>query len=462
MPTSIPWPRCGYCSSGVILGSVSGDADPVSCSGWNLGTTLVKRSIATIFAALLAFVAFPNAWGQSVGTRRTEIVKIRSLQIDASARPSVGQFVPADDDVQHLVYELYVTNWNDQDLRFAAVEVEDVATGQRLARFDSKALEDPFTLRTTRYPGEAGPANRLLPANRTAIITLDVKLPLGASVPAAVRHRIHFELDPNLQLIQDDGSLSSELITLSEPLLINRARPLVIGPPLRGGPWRCGNGFGHGNSHEFILASRTARLHVPQRFGCDFSKVDADGEILTASPTCSPGSSVERSVASCPDLDVSMFYGYGADVVAVADGRVVRAQDGISENIPRLDGKVIMPVPLTETTVMGNMVALQIGEGQYAFYAHLQPGSLRVKVGDHVRKGQLLGKLGNAGNSVGPHLHFQVGNSPELNGSDAVPYVFGSYWLSGYARDRKPDPAKRRQIDFKVPTEGAFMTFPSK
>ena len=75
-----------------------------------------------IIAALLAFPGFANAWGHSAGTARTGAVKIRTLQIDAAARPGIGQFVPADDDVQHLVYELFVVNWNGRDLRFAAVD----------------------------------------------------------------------------------------------------------------------------------------------------------------------------------------------------------------------------------------------------------------------------------------------------------------------------------------------------
>lgn len=425
----------------------------------NLLTSLVKRSIVTIFAALLLFVVLPNARAQSTSTNQTTVVKIRTLQIDAWARPRVGQFVPADDDVQHLAYELYVTNWHyTKELRFAAVDVEDVATGKRLARLDSKALEDPFTLRITQYPGKAGPANRLLPAGRTAIITLDVKLPLGASVPAAVQHRIQFESDPNLQLIQDDGSVSSELVSFSEAMPINRRPPLVIGPPLRGGPWRCGNGFGHGNSHEWIGATnKKARMYVPQRLGCDFSKVDPDGEVMLQTGP--------------PGIYAARFYGYGADVIAVADGRVVDILDGVPENTPQPNWTFVPPVPLTDRTNPGNLVSLKIGEGQYAHYAHLQPGSLRVKVGDRVRRGQLLAKLGNSGNAAGPHLHFQVSNGPQLNGSDFVPHVYRTYWLSGRARNspgfiegqgswQKPDPAKRRRIDFKVPTDWSFMTFP--
>lgn len=406
----------------------------------SLRNTPIKRWIATIFAALLVFVALPNGWAQS-----SSVVKKTTLQIDADVRPGIGQFVPGDDDVQHLVYELFVANWNREDLRFASIDVEDAATGQRLARFDSKALEDPLRLSTTLRKG----TGRLLPAWRTAIITIEVKLPVGASVPAAVRHRIEFESDPNLQLILDDGSTSSELVSFSEPMPIDRRPPLVIGSPLRGGPWRCGNGLGFGNSHEVIYASNNiARLHVPQRFGCDFRKVDANGNVLPS---------------PFPDIiSNSMFYGYLAEVIAVADGLVVKTEDGIPENVPRVDGKIITPVPLTDKTSAGNMVALEIGKGQYAFYAHLQPGSLRVKKGDRVRKGQLLGKVGNSGNSVGPHLHFHVGSGPELNGYDFVPHVYRSYSLSGYAGQGKPDPSKARRIEFKVPTDGSFMTFPSK
>src|SRR5215218_6688262 len=161
-----------------------------------LDTRLPKPSIATVFGMLLVFVAFANASGQAAGMGQTQVAKIRTLQIDAWVRPSVGQFVPADDIAQYLVYELYVTNWNGPPgLRFATVDVEDIATGKRLARFDSAALETPSTLRITPFPGRAGPGNRLLPAGRTAIIRIELKLPLGASVPAAVRHRIAFESD---------------------------------------------------------------------------------------------------------------------------------------------------------------------------------------------------------------------------------------------------------------------------
>ena len=73
--------------------------------------SLVKRAIATMFVAFLVLFAFTNAWGQATGTSQPQIARIRTLQIDAWARPGVGQFAPADDLAQYLVYVLYVTNW---------------------------------------------------------------------------------------------------------------------------------------------------------------------------------------------------------------------------------------------------------------------------------------------------------------------------------------------------------------
>ena len=63
----------------------------------------------------------------------------------------------------------------------------------------------------------------------------------------------------------------------------------------------------------------------------------------------------------------------------------------------------------------------------FAFYAHLQPKGIRVKVGDKVRRGQVLALLGNSGNSDAPHLHFHVtdGNSPL--GAEGLPYVIESF-----------------------------------
>jgi murein DD-endopeptidase MepM/ murein hydrolase activator NlpD len=89
------------------------------------------------------------------------------------------------------------------------------------------------------------------------------------------------------------------------------------------------------------------------------------------------------------------------------------------------------PSTINLENVDGNHVVLEIGEGLYAMYAHLQKGSLQVKPGDLVKRGQVLGKLGNTGNTSAPHLHFQIMGGPSPLGSNGVPYIFDALTLEG-------------------------------
>jgi murein DD-endopeptidase MepM/ murein hydrolase activator NlpD len=117
------------------------------------------------------------------------------------------------------------------------------------------------------------------------------------------------------------------------------------------------------------------------------------------------------------------YFGYGEALVAVADGVVVSVMDEVPENLP---GRApALPITLANTT--GNKVVLDIGEGHYAHYMHLKDGSLRVKAGDRVRRGQALGVIGNSGDSFLPHLHFEVTTSPAALAGEGVPYVFESF-----------------------------------
>jgi murein DD-endopeptidase MepM/ murein hydrolase activator NlpD len=80
-------------------------------------------------------------------------------------------------------------------------------------------------------------------------------------------------------------------------------------------------------------------------------------------------------------------------------------------------------------------VVIDIGGGRYAFYAHVQPGSLRVKVGDTVKRGQVLALVGNSGNSTEPHLHFHIvdGIAPGTStlGAEGVPYAIEQFEVLG-------------------------------
>ena len=404
-----------------------------------MGATPMNRRVSTTRAALLAVVASSSMWGQS---GRREVLPVSTLPLDVHSRPE-PQLVQTDDaDERVMAYVVFVTSWADYDLTLAQIDVEDASSGAVLASFDRKALEDPARLRITQWiASEPSPANRVLPAGRTALFYVVVPVAPGSTPPQAVRHRFKFESDVKLVMVRDDGSFTDDLAAVSEPVPVNQAAVPVLDPPLHGGPWRCTGGLHLGNAHSAFYSFRTTQMRVPQFFGCDMQLVDRGGNTL---PSPFPD-----------DITASMFYSYGAELLAVADGKVVVAQDGIPEHVPQVDGHV--PFQITNANVSGNWIALDIGGGRHAFYAHLQPGSLRVKVGDQVRAGQVLGLLGMSGNASGPHLHFHVGNGPSLNGSDGVPFVFREYIFEGRS---VPDEKATRPVNLRMPVRDSLVTFP--
>ncbi|HYD11896.1 MAG TPA: M23 family metallopeptidase [Allosphingosinicella sp.] len=410
----------------------------------SIGRTFIRFLPAALAVALLG--AGGAAGGQSSAANPpTQPLTYLSLPVDMDVRPGALQFVPADDGDRRLAYNLFVTNWGNWPLRLARVDVEDAATGRVLVSYDAEALENPYRQRATPFSiGPTSPQNRDLEGRRTTIFNIELRLAANAAPPASIRHRVLFEPDPGVRLLQDDGTPARELVSVSVPVAIDGPAPVVLGAPLRGGPWLCGNGLGLRSDHNYIGTASTARMRVSQRYGCDFLKIF---------------STTVREILPSPFPDTltpGMFYGYGAEVLAVADARVAEVRDGIPESTPQADGSVRMPLTRTEDTGPGNRVVLDLGGGRFAFYAHLQPGSIRVRRGDRVREGQVLGRIGMSGNAVNPHLHFHVGNGPDLNGSDGVPYVFRSYLLSGRGNDDFAD----RQVSHVVPLQSSVMTFP--
>ena len=100
--------------------------------------------------------------------------------------------------------------------------------------------------------------------------------------------------------------------------------------------------------------------------------------------------------------------------------------DGLPEQTP---GQYPANISLDQAD--GNSVILDLGEGRYAVYAHMQPGSIRVHRGDKVKRGQVLGLVGNTGNSLAPHLHFHVMDGPLPLASNGLPYEIGSFEVTG-------------------------------
>jgi murein DD-endopeptidase MepM/ murein hydrolase activator NlpD len=133
------------------------------------------------------------------------------------------------------------------------------------------------------------------------------------------------------------------------------------------------------------------------------------------------------------------YWAWGRTLVAPATGLVVEAVDGVRDNRPQVQVE-------NRNDPAGNHVVLDLGNGEYALVAHMQKGSVRVRVGDRIRPGDVLGLTGNSGNSSEPHLHFHIQDRPGLfAGARGLPISFVGYRADG------------RRIDRGSPIQGQFI-----
>ncbi len=165
--------------------------------------------------------------------------------------------------------------------------------------------------------------------------------------------------------------------------------------PLRG-VWYAGWGASFHTGHRWA---------IPEEFALDIAKLGAVGLTHKGDGT-----------------RFDDYYAYGADVLAAADGRVTSATNDQQEDssamqrpnetqeayFARLQKEQGARLAKGLTAITGNYVMIDHGKNEYSLYAHLQPGSVGVHVGDQVKAGDVIGKLGSSGNSTEPHLHFHV------------------------------------------------------
>jgi hypothetical protein len=331
-------------------------------------------------------------------------LNIVALDVHAPVAPSP---LPADGRLI-LVYELRVTNVGPKQRALSGLEIRGEPTGTSLAKLSSDDLKGMTRSVASAKPDADG---RVIDAGRQAIVYLWLPLPAGAPVPARLHHR--FIVSPM------DSATSTRRDTLDGPDVPVVDRPAhVIGAPFAGGPWFAANGPGNTSGHRRTAIPLDGLARISQRFATDWVKFGPDGRLFHGD------SSVNAN-----------WYGFGTPVVAIGDGVVTETLDSVPENVPLSPTRA---VPITLKTVAGNHVLLDLGGGAFAMYAHLQPGSLKVKVGDHVTRGQAIGLLGNTGNSDAPHLHFQLMDRSSPLGSEGIPFVFERFELL----DRVPKTAE--------------------
>lgn len=344
------------------------------------------------------------------------------ISAELTVRPAPATLVRADG--MQITYEIRVASFHRSPMRLRTLEILD-GEGRMLGRYEGDELA---ALIGGQWVAEDADRTLLAPAAHALIF---VNQPVQRPA-AAVRHRLTYTAGDHPP------------ITVESAAHAVTPAPRPFGPPLRGGTWSAvyqpAMEFGH---RRYVYAvGGTPR--VPGRHAIDFFHADRNPK--------------EPHYAADP--------GFGAEVIAVADGTVVATRDDFPDPVRRDPTERIAPENAT-----GNYVALDIGanergERRIAFYEHLKQG-LAVKPGDRVRRGQLLGRVGATGQVGGTHLHFHVADANSPLGAEGLPFALDAFeqvgsWATidqAFSGERwQPSPARR--VTAAMPAPNVVVRFP--
>jgi hypothetical protein len=362
------------------------------------------RTVSTM-SAIVRFVIIVITIAAVLGSGCTQPAPVPQTQ---AAAPVLNMTVPvppipvASTDGINLAYELELTPADGQVPVVDKVEVLDPVSGRILYTADGELLAALY------HPADLPPPTPAELRNGTAKLILPrVSLWVVVS-PGAVPDRLIHRLTLN----RSASGLPPFTVTGGEVTVRKDLAPVIVGSPVHGPGWMVMETTSPLTHHFRAQITLNGVTRVPQRYAQDFVYLD---------PVTGQAAEGNASLAR-------NYYGFGTkEILAVANGTVADASDGLPdfETIYSATGTTI-------ATAAGNYVILDLGNKKYACYAHMVNGSVRVKTGDIVREGQVIGLMGNSGNSDIPHLHFQlVTGTPSFLGAEGYPHEYRSFDLTG-------------------------------
>ncbi len=357
--------------------------------------------------------------------------------------------VTGSDQKTHLAYELQVLNAAPRAATITTVET--VGDGGTAIATLSGPQVVSRTILVGDYTLPPVPAAEV-PPGRTALLIMDAAFDSPASVPARLSHRISATFGEILPNQGDFAQTNFPASTVAVGGVVSKGagRPEVIGPPLVGQDWVAVNACCEVSPHRGAMVPIGGRVNGAERYAVDWSRFD-----LSARPIVDLANQRQATFHGPAD-DNSSYFTFGQPVLAVADATVVTVVNDLPEAQPRVILK-----GLSVADLGGNRVVLRIREGVYAFYAHLKTGSISVKPGDTVRRGQVIANAGNSGNTTESHLHFHLMDGPEPLTGTNLPWEIDAFRYLGQVSPETVDAADAGERTNELPLINSSQTFPT-
>jgi murein DD-endopeptidase len=290
-------------------------------------------------------------------------------------------------------YELHLTNFSKDSLHLKTLRISNVADSALVMLIGERDLEKRLS-----KIGVSNNDTKLLMPGSAAVLYIELILPHTKSNVNLLHH---------LELM---SSKDKKTYTVSgAEISFSTQMPLVLGAPLKAGPWAAVYEPSWERGHRRVIYTVDGKARIPGRFAIDFIKLNEQGRYSLGDENI-----------------IKNWYGYNADVLAVSDGVVAAIRQDFTESATLSAHPDYKPDEAT-----GNYISIDIGNGNVAFYEHLKPGSIKVKPGQKVRKGEVIASLGFTGQTTGPHLHFHVADRNSPLGAEGLPFVFDDFTFLG-------------------------------
>lgn len=362
------------------------------CKSLKLALCISLIGAGASYASADKIEAISDSDAQKMCTEATNWTPVL-IQACFAPRPFAGS-----ENEWHLTYDLQLQNISKHPATIKRIEVLG-----RKGNGEWKAIKiiEGAELQSHMHTILKENKKNVLPGAQNAFAFVNLNFADRADIPDTLKHRLM------LNTIDLMG-VPSLYDYKGAQIKVESEAPVRISPPLRGGKWVACGGYAGLTGHRTANFPVDNGMHAAQTFAIDWVRIDEKGYSVSDTKTCEGN--------AC----------YDQPIYAVADGVVIGCNTRFPNQVPyKPTGRDRM------LWAGGNSVVIKMDNGYYAFYAHMKPGSTKVKAGDRVVRGQQIGNVGNSGNSTGPHLHMHVTRDPGILQADGVPYVFDEFEVVG-------------------------------
>jgi len=347
----------------------------------------------------------------------TGLVEIEAVKVTVKPDPV---YIERSESGQHLNFDFLIENRTEQELLLTSVEVSVFDDRGRLLRSD-------FIDRFSRVSLELTP-RRVLRPNRASLVYNPFHS-FAASVPLKkLRYEFAFGTE--------DGKARHKSVAEIVPVLYETKTALVL--PVKGRVlvWDGHDYNSHHRRSDYTQPGLQRRGQTTnfQRYSYDLVLVNEQGVMYRGRPKDRDDWYLRKAD------DNDLYFAFGQPVYAAGAGRVADAHDG------EPDDRRVNQAELAKRALAigGNYVVIDHLNGEYSWFAHLKKGSVTVKPGQMVKQGEVIGQIGASGDSLFPHLHYELRTGPGIKGVEGLPSYF-----SGFRRvlGSKTAPVEGGQVD---------------